>query len=123
MLRSGQGGTNEEEWTVGRLCRDRHREGVVCVFRVGAGGQCKCYCCVGSFDQSLGKVKQIQSGFVWQSGDTGAEEETPRMENGLSYWRWSSRGLRRTVYPACNAFRQQLALITFIDFCGSVPRI
>lgn len=23
--------------TVGRLCRDRHREGVVCVFGVGAG--------------------------------------------------------------------------------------
>lgn len=89
----------------------------------GAGGQCKCYCCVSSFDQSPGKVKRIQSGFVWQSGDTGAREETPRTENGLSYWRWSSRGLRRTVYPARNAFRQQLALITFIDFSGSVPRI
>ena len=32
-------------------------------------------------------------------------------------------GLRRTVYPGRNAFRQQLALITFIDFSGSVPRI
>lgn len=40
-----------------------------------------------SFDQSPGKVKRIQSGFVWQSGDTGAREETPRTENGLSYWR------------------------------------
>lgn len=50
-------------------------------------GQCKCYCCVSSFDQSPGKVKRIQSGFVWQSGDTGAREETPRTENGLSYWR------------------------------------
>lgn len=102
----------------------RQREaqrGVVCVFR--GGGQCKCYCCVSSFDQSPGKVKRIQSGFVWQSGDTGAGEETPRTENGLSYWLWSSGGLRRTVYSARNAFRQQLALITFIDFSGSVPRI
>lgn len=91
--------------------------------KVGEGGQCKCYCSVSSFDQSPGKVKRIQSGFVWQSGDTGAGEETPRTENGLSYWRWSGGGLRRTVYPARNAFRQQLALITFIDFNGSVPRI
>ena len=45
--------------------------------RDGVGGQCKCYCCVSSFDQSPGKVKRIQSGFVWQSGDTGAGEETP----------------------------------------------
>lgn len=98
-----------------------------CVFeevkREDWGGQCKCYCCMSSFDQSPGKVKRIQSGFVWQSGDTGTWEETPRTENGLSYWRRHSRGLRRTVYPAHNAFRQQLALITFIDFSGSVPRI
>lgn len=87
------------------------------------GGQCKCYCSVSSFDQSPGKVKRIQSGFVWQKGDIGTGEETPRTENGLSYWLRSSRGLQRTVYPACNAFRQQLALITFIDFSGSVPRI
>lgn len=114
-------------WAVGRVRntgggRQRDAREGLCVFR-GWGGQCKCYCCVSSFDQSPGKVKRIQSGFVWQSGDTGAGEETPRTENGLSYWLWSSRGLRRTVYSARNAFRQQLALITFIDFSGSVPRI
>lgn len=111
--------TNTER---GRRLKKKIERGCVC-WGGGAGGQCKCYCCVSSFDQSPGKVKRIQSGFVWQSGDTGAREETPRTENGLSYWRWSSRGLRRTVYPARNAFRQQLALITFIDFSGSVPRI
>lgn len=118
MRDAGEGGGEVEK-------KKRKRAGSVCA-RGGEQewrGQCKCYCCVSSFDQSPGKVKRIQSGFVWQSGDTGAREETPRTENGLSYWRWSSRGLRRTVYSARNAFRQQLALITFIDFSGSVPRI
>lgn len=113
---------SETEWG-GGVEVEKSEMGIVCVFEGGGGGQCKCYCCVSSFDQSPGKVKRIQSGFVWQSGDTGAGKEPPRTENGLSYWRWSSRGLRRTVCSARNAFRQQLALITFIDFSGSVPRI
>lgn len=95
------------------------------------GGQCKCYCSVSSFDQSTGKVKRIQSGFVWQSADRHRRERRNlRTENGLSYWCWAElvqEGLppsyRQTVYSASNAFRQQLALITFIDFSGSEPRI
>lgn len=124
----GMGGSELQGDFVESETESERRIVCVCVCVLGAdalrcGGQCKCYCCVSSFDQSPGKVKRIQSGFVWQSGDTGAGEETPRTENGLSYWCWSSRGLRRTVYSARNAFRQQLALITFIDFSGSVPRI
>jgi hypothetical protein len=47
---------------------------------------------VSSFDQRPGKVKRNQSGFVWQSADSGARVDPPRTENGLSYWRWRFHG-------------------------------
>lgn len=89
-------------------------------------GQCKCYCSVSSFDQSHWKVKRIQSGLVClRAGGVYVwlwrEAEAVR---GLSYSCMVKRWMRcGALLSVSNAFRQQLALITFIDLSRSVPRI